>query len=175
MREGWNPTRPFGLLTGDLRGGAGACSQHGYREDDEKAGGEGGEQRVCGDPFAIAFAVHDGAEAMFHGFGSGHSDRADPLELGVSGDIEELLGVRGGLNSLADDVVVAGELAFLTELAGGEPGERIEEVDGAGELSEGLPEPVATFDVSGFMGDDHLESHIAPGGGFGWEEDHGME
>ena len=73
-----------------------------------------------------------------------------------------MFGVRRSSNAARQDKVIAGAFAFDMQSPGGEPDERVEPVQGAGELSQQLSENITTFDVSKFVQEHRSQLLVGP-------------
>jgi hypothetical protein len=85
-----------------------------------------------------------------------------------------LIGIRGGLGA-GKHGVVAGALGLDLEPAPGDPGQRVEPVDGADAPRKAVDEPVAPGDVLELVGDGASEIGGGPVRRVGRQEDRGAE
>jgi len=95
-----------------------------------------------------------------------------PAVGGEGGDcVEKMSCVGGGAHAAGEDEIVTGAFALDADAPGGEPGEGVEPVERAGDLSEELNEDVSAFEVGEFVKEYGFELFGIPvAGGLGEEE-----
>ena len=71
-----------------------------------------------------------------------------------AGEIEQVRGIAGGEKTGAQGGVVTGKFAFGAEAGEGQPAERVEPVDGGGDVGGEEDRGIAPADVGGFVGED---------------------
>ena len=71
-------------------------------------------------------------------------------------------GVGGWFDATGEDHVVARTFSFHMQTPGGQPDQRIEPMEGAGELGEPLHESIAATNVGQFVEEDGLELLLVP-------------
>src|SRR6266436_4372391 len=86
-----------------------------------------------------------------------------------------MAGVERWRNSGKQDSVIGSAFAFMAQACGGQPRERMEPIDGAGEFRANLQEPVVAGDVREFMGKYDATALFRPMRGAGRQHDDGAE
>jgi len=98
--------------------------------------------------------IEHGDESPFQIRWAGNRECGRPAAVSIlerPSEIEHLIRIAGGFDSAVQDGIVAGPFTLCSQTRGGEPRERMEPVQTAGEFRATLQGPVTTCDVRKFM------------------------